>query len=297
MTVILRSPPICEPLRATGAKAALFLVHAMGGTVGCYRPLTARLPDNRPVHGFRAPRPDELHDDATVHNIAEIYTRALMACGGTGIVHLAGWSMGGLIALEMARLLRAQGRLLGMVALIDTWMRREHLLPVRPPDHLRILDRRRWRVFHKLVTGSVGILDDDNHLFWQLDKAQRIEFIARAAATANPRRYGDGGEQFASDMTAYMRLREASDNYRPERAAGKITLVLADEERDLESAAVWRTLIDGEVEVVVSRGSHLTIVDEPNVSTLASLLEATMDAAQAHVEATARIPTRRHAIP
>jgi thioesterase domain-containing protein len=93
-----------------------------------------------------------------------------------------------------------------------------------------------------------------------------------------------------------MRLREASDNYRPERAAGKITLVLAEEECDLESAAVWRTLVEGGVDVVVSRGSHLTIVDEPNVAVLASLLEAAMIAAQADVEGTAPMPPLRRAI-
>src|SRR5262249_28735336 len=92
--------------------------------------------------------------------------------------------------------------------------------------------------------------------------------------------------RFMSDYAAYMALRRASDGYRPRPNTGNITLVLAQEECDLQSAAVWRTLIAEGVDVGICPGTHLTIVDEPHAGPLASLLEAAMRAAEAKVDGT-----------
>jgi thioesterase domain-containing protein len=218
----------------------------------------------------------------SVESMADAYVRSLNSRYSHGIVHLGGWSMGGLIAFEMARVLRRQGRQVGVLAMIDTWMRREHLAEQRSADHLRILDFRRWRIHYKLVTGSIGVLEDNSHPFWQLDESGRLEFLARAGSAARPERYVNpgGNERFQSESEAYMLLRCASDAYKPQAQTTDITFITADAERDVESIAVWRELVSGPVHVLVCPGNHLSIVDDPNAETLAHLLSSTMTTAE-----------------
>jgi thioesterase domain-containing protein len=276
-------PGLVERLQPDGDGPLLVVVHAMGGEVNCYRPLAGCLAPRLRVFGVRAPRPGEaLYPRANVEAMAEAYLAALEGVTGAGPVHLAGWSMGGLIAYEMARRLEAQGGRPGAVALIDTWLRREQLMARPPRPHLEILDRRRWRVFFKLATGRVGVLEDDAHPFWAMADEARRDFVLDAARRENPRRYGgaEAGAQLDGDWARYMVLRGASDAYRPGPIARPITWIAAEAERDLESPRVWAELTEGGVQVVSVPGRHLQIVDPPWVDALADAVRDAVLAAE-----------------
>jgi thioesterase domain-containing protein len=55
-----------------------------------------------------------------VEAMASDYVEAIRGFQPVGPYWLAGWSMGGVIAFEMARQLQQQGQEIGMLALIDT---------------------------------------------------------------------------------------------------------------------------------------------------------------------------------
>ena len=269
---------LVDTLRAEGDGEPLFLAHAMGGTTGCYKPLVAHLPAGRPVYAFKAPRPGQpLHPLTSVEAMAGAYAGAAAEIVGDGPLHLAGWSMGGLVALEMARAIRARGAGLGAVVLIDTWMRREQLAADWSPAHRRVLDQRRWRVFFKLVTGAIGVLEDDDHPFWGWNEADRIAFVRAAGRTQSPERYAgpDGDARFQADHDFYMILRGASDGYRPTSWDGTATWIGGEAGDDRESAAMWRELISG-CRVVMKPGDHLSIVEGPEVAGLAEALDEAM---------------------
>jgi thioesterase domain-containing protein len=97
----------------------LVCVHPAGGSALCYLELARRLPPDQPVFGFEEPA-SLRGDDLTVEARAATYLSGLGAWPAQGPVHLAGYSFGGLIALEMARQLAAAGRDPGLVVLIDT---------------------------------------------------------------------------------------------------------------------------------------------------------------------------------
>ena len=275
----IEAAKLLDVLQPQGDAAPLFLVHAMGGVTGCYQPLADRLAPHVPVYGLRAPRPGEaLFPLSTVEAMAEAYLRTLATVRGLQTINLAGWSMGGLIVFEMARRLQARGVPIGSVVLIDTWMRREQFQPVQPPAHRSLLDRRRWRVFMKLASGSIGMLEDEQHQFWQLSEALKRAFILDVARVANPARYGgpDAQRRLDDDHRAYMVLRGASDAYRPGRFSGRIVWISADGEHDIDSPKVWAELASGGCEVVSCSGDHLAIVHEPFVSELADAIAAAM---------------------
>jgi thioesterase domain-containing protein/acyl-CoA synthetase (AMP-forming)/AMP-acid ligase II/predicted O-methyltransferase YrrM/acyl carrier protein len=112
------------PLQKTGEGDPLFCVHPAGGTVFCYRELASRFSRTggqaRPVFGLQALGVDGQHaPQETVAEMAAHYIRAMRTVRSHGPYHLVGWSLGGIIAFEIARQLAEQGEPLGVLALLD----------------------------------------------------------------------------------------------------------------------------------------------------------------------------------
>lgn len=101
----------------------LILVHPVGGDLLCYRPLLAELGERHRVLGLAAPSPAQL--EVTIEELAAGYLAELAPTLANEPpdrpIRLAGWSLGGVVAYEMARQLRRQGRECA-VLLIDPWV-------------------------------------------------------------------------------------------------------------------------------------------------------------------------------
>ncbi|MDG2516356.1 non-ribosomal peptide synthetase [Lysobacter soli] len=109
------------PIRPRGEGAPLFLVHAVGGNVLNYRPLAEAMPAGIPVYGLQALGLDGRTAPLdSVEKMAERYVREIRSVQPHGPYHLAGGSMGGIIAFEMAQQLMAAGETVGMLGLVDT---------------------------------------------------------------------------------------------------------------------------------------------------------------------------------
>ncbi len=87
-------------LRAGEGPTGLVLVHPVGGSLGCYLPLLRALPEGPPVIGFAA---DRLSFDVSIPELAHEYLAALGPSRDRKWCY-AGWSFGGAVAFEMARL-------------------------------------------------------------------------------------------------------------------------------------------------------------------------------------------------
>ena len=96
----------------------LVAVHPVGGNVLCYRGLAEFLPAEMAVSAMQSPGNGETR---TVASLAAAYVAALVRHAGARPIHLLGWSMGGVIAHEMAALLEEQGRAPVSLTLIDSW--------------------------------------------------------------------------------------------------------------------------------------------------------------------------------
>jgi len=104
-------------LRAGHEQQALYLPPSMGGQLFYWRELVRALSPGRPVYGFNLPPSrDGLTD---LRALAAVYVRDLLAFQPDGPYHFAGYSFSAAIALEMAQQLRASGRRVGVLAMID----------------------------------------------------------------------------------------------------------------------------------------------------------------------------------
>ncbi|MFD4351631.1 amino acid adenylation domain-containing protein [Nocardia sp. NPDC058518] len=124
------------PLRPRGAGAdqvPLFLVHPIGGNVLCYLELAKQLPGGRPVYALQAagvePGTEPL---TTMAKLARSYLDAIRRIHPHGPYHIAGWSFGGYVALEMARQLPERD--LAQLILLDTIAIGDQPDPISEPD-------------------------------------------------------------------------------------------------------------------------------------------------------------------
>lgn len=110
------------PMREHGRRTPVLLVHAVGGNVLNYRPLLDFVEPDRPVWGIQSPALDGSSNIASsIEAMAREYVNAVMDQLTPTSVILAGGSMGGAIALQMAQEFRLQNVAVKLVVMFDTF--------------------------------------------------------------------------------------------------------------------------------------------------------------------------------
>ncbi|MFH9863630.1 amino acid adenylation domain-containing protein [Streptomyces sp. NPDC017202] len=109
-------------LRSRGEGTPLFCVHPAGGEATGFRHLAACPELRGPLYALQASADGADHEDQSVEALAARYLAAVRAVAPTGPYLLLGWSMGGLVAFEMARLFELQGERTEMVFLVESYL-------------------------------------------------------------------------------------------------------------------------------------------------------------------------------
>lgn len=118
------------PLHEGGAGTPLFCVHAGSGSAYPYLGLARELGPDRPVHGIEAPGFDGGREPVrSLPALSGEYAALVRAVRPGGDVALLGWSLGGVIALDVARRLTAAGTRVRQVVLVDVSVPRVAQLP------------------------------------------------------------------------------------------------------------------------------------------------------------------------
>ena len=109
------------PLKPTGTRPPLFMVHGGGGQVFGYRNFALQLDPDQPVYGVQAVTD---RDGTTIHvtmnDMADHYVREIRALQPEGPYFVGGYSLGGWFAYEVAARLRAAQAQVHLV-LIDSY--------------------------------------------------------------------------------------------------------------------------------------------------------------------------------
>ncbi|MGV9712569.1 amino acid adenylation domain-containing protein [Gordonia sp. NPDC003424] len=108
-------------LRDAGDAVPLFCIHPAGGLGWCY---TGLLGDLDPEIGVYALQADGLRGGplpTSLHAVARSYLREVERVAPQGPIRLLGWSVGGVIAHEMAVIAQARGRNVSRLCLLDAY--------------------------------------------------------------------------------------------------------------------------------------------------------------------------------
>lgn len=109
------------PLQPHGNRPPLFIIHGSDGNVLDFVALARGLDADQPAIGIRAFGLDGIaRPVGSIPAMAAGYIVAIRQVQSRGPYFLAGASLGGIIACEMARQLRRQGEAIGVLAVIDT---------------------------------------------------------------------------------------------------------------------------------------------------------------------------------
>ncbi|HEY0737260.1 MAG TPA: amino acid adenylation domain-containing protein, partial [Herpetosiphonaceae bacterium] len=264
------------PLQPRGSQPPLFIAHPAGGTVFCYMPLAHELGTDQPVYGLQIrglEAGQELHQ--TIEAMAAEYVTAIKTAQPHGPYRLAGWSMGGLVAFEIAQQLQRQGAEVEFLGIIDThaqspWLlwsehetsdRLDYDLVVRiaGPEHIT-LSREEFQAFSL-----------EEQLSYALEAFQKLRLVP-------PDTRPDYLLRFMHMFDANGR---ATDRYQAQPYPHRITLFKA-ERNDrvpskpdvdvVEPTMGWGRISAQPVEVHVVPGTHSTMITDPHVRTLAERL-------------------------
>jgi len=110
-------------LKPEGIKPPLYVVHGANHNVLMFNALAHRLDKDQPVYGLQSrglSGVDEPHD--SIDQMAADYIKEIVAKNPKGPYALGGFSYGGIVAYEMARQLRDQGKEVTILAQFDTYV-------------------------------------------------------------------------------------------------------------------------------------------------------------------------------
>jgi thioesterase domain-containing protein len=201
----------------------------------------------------------------TVTSIADACACEIRTVQQGGPYCLVGYSFGGLVAVEVARLLQKAGQKIGLLAIIDTL-----------PDHrnwprsLFFLSQARRACWHLQRIGRLSARDAIGEFKLRL-RGLRLRLRARRGSLAS------SGTPSCTAFTnsPQDRCLAAMKCYVPAYYPGKIIIFSAeDEDFGCDPAYLWRRFAD-RIEQRMIPGSHVGIVRNHNsISSLASALDA-----------------------
>ncbi|RKI64410.1 amino acid adenylation domain-containing protein [Corallococcus sp. AB049A] len=223
------------PIQREGSRRPFFCVHPVGGNVLAYAALAKQLGPEQPFYGLQSQGLDGGRPPLdSVEAMAALYVAAVRTVQPHGPYRLGGWSMGGVVAFEMARQLQARGETVEFVALIDPSPATDDRVPFDVDD-----------------PGRVAAL-------FELDQGQLAE---QAAATQE-------GRTLLRVFTHNLR---ALKHHRPGTFTGRVLLLQAGDD-PARGDDGWSAHVQGELTREVLPGTHYTLLQPPHVQRLAGRL-------------------------
>ncbi len=265
-------PSSLVAIQPGGSKRPLFLVHPAGGHVFPYVHLARYLGPDQPCYGLQARGLDDGQaPHARIEDMAACYIQALQTVQPTGPYLLGGWSMGGVVAFEMAQQLHAQGQRVALLALLDGRIpTSDETFPEEDSEAITLVERYFGISFGSME--SLAKLARDQQLAFVLERAKSAGLVPAELDISQARR-------FVEIVRSNLR---ATQDYGLHLYPGRITFFKASETLDGASSdrtMGWSDWAGGGVDVHVVPGNHANLMYEPHVEVLAKELTACIEQA------------------
>jgi len=278
------------PIRVnrTSSLLPLFLIHPVGGSVMAYYQLARYMRQEQPVYAIenQVVLNPEVRLSRTLPEMAAGYIEEIQSVLPNGPYLLGGYSMGGLVAFEMGRQLMGRGQEVRFLGLIDTPALVNRASessgpdgPLTPNDLLMmtaIIARKSERAVN-LTVQELERVAPGERLTYLVDTLKTQRIIPPHVDAA-----------LLGELVAVVRNNEeAQRRYIPQTYAGPVDLFRASEvaaELQAETAGAyqdpsfgWQAFCREPVAVHHVPGSHIRMMDQPHVQSLAVILQRRLD--------------------
>jgi thioesterase domain-containing protein len=266
------------PLRSTGRAQPLFLVPPVSGSALAYLPLLRRLTADRPIHAFHGPGFDgALEPPARLEDLATHFIGELLALRPRGPYLLAGWSIGGAVAFEMALQLAALDHEVPHLLMIDSSAPNPYLADGIKAKFGELTDGLVAFMYVNNFARCFGIdLGLDRARFVALPPGDRDDAMLRElrrvpafAPDVDLARLRIHMAVFAATIRGFAAWRPAG------RYRGRILLFSGTEGHPEFGRARqdWSSFTDQPVEIIEVPGNHFSLVNDPHVAVLGEALD------------------------
>ena len=260
---------IVIPLQPLGSRVPLFCFHAIYGDLGSYAKLVEYMGRDQPIYGVRFfAGMGKAAGKETLCELVETYAVALKNKQPQGPYRLVGYSFGGILALETARRLVKDGNEVEFIALIDTDLS-EYLLKGRH-NFRYVLKYWSTRLMQKWP------------MFWRMSWSEKREYVFQKIRLEKETRK-KARDHRRNLKGARIELGRLASLYSPAIYNGEVRLfhVMGEKDRfllDRDGALGWTPWVTGGVKVIYVPGDHTTVMQDPNIATLAKKLIAEIEA-------------------
>ncbi|MEU5684693.1 peptide synthase [Streptomyces venezuelae] len=261
-----------------GGHEPLYLFPGAGGNLMYFHELVDGLPERFAVHGLQPNFTEDVDTASLVRELADQYLPLVLDTQPTGPFRFVGHSFGGHVAMELARRLRAMGREVALVGLLDT----SAPLPERH-EHFAAWDQATWLVALAGVFGRLfgrtldlteeeltGLADDEqisrlrerlrqhDVLPPELDDDVQLRGFIRTYI-ADQRSLHTPAEPYDGELTFFRAAELHPDNVPPPALARLLD----------DPARGWGAFTTHPVAVREVPGDHLTMLTRPHADDLA----------------------------
>ncbi|MEM9776587.1 MAG: thioesterase domain-containing protein, partial [Chloroflexota bacterium] len=281
------------PIHPEGNKTPFFFLHDGAGYIYQYEPIAAAIGQDRPVYGIipenwngekREPRPLQV--------LVDQYIQVIQAVQPDGPYHLGGFSLGGILAYEVAAKLQAAGAKVSSLTMIE------------PTP---------WNSTY-LIKGNRDLHGVERHIDnlkrLRQEKPIRIPYYFGASiygrwyklfeSVQNPirqARIDRSGDYVPRNLRDYYYLGYYSSRliqgYKPAKFSGRMIYFMSNRGPLMDPVLGWDTLNDGENIVhVMKTNDHSRMIEEPHISKIGTILAEELEKTECQAD-----PAKRKMMP
>jgi amino acid adenylation domain-containing protein len=263
------------PIQPYGSKPPLFAVHPIGGSALCYYELSKYLGSEQPLYGLQQVKILDYKSSIGLESFAKDYVEAIKKIQPNGPYRLIGWSLGGVIAHEIAHWLEQQGEKVIFLGLIDSRLSHKE----EEISEIELLLQ-----FVRDLSGRYGKnLEITQTELMQLTSEERISYLL-GKAKEHQLVHQDLSSQ---DMVGFVDQIKfnwlAAKEHKVKVIHAPLTLYVASDSFDnkslikYEGKQAWRRYTNTSIVSHQITGDHYSIMQHPGITRLAELLATQLD--------------------
>jgi len=259
------------PIKTTGNKPPLYLIHGGGLHVLMFQTLAANMDAEQPIYALQA---KGLNGEGNalnrIENMAAHYIAEIQKINPDGPYALAGYSIGGLIAFEMAKQLKAANKKVLMLSVFDTVIKPEltdfeHSFA----EKITTLGKKVAWNLKDMVNNPKGNLSYRKYVYQRRFNNWKLKFFKEGKVHTTNKDIRLANIVNQSNFEAWR-------NYQITPYSGDLYLFRAAERRFFIEDKIflgWTPFIKGKIHTLDVPGDHLSLFNPPNGKTFAIILQ------------------------
>jgi amino acid adenylation domain-containing protein len=264
---------VIVPIRTEGPKTPLFLIHGGGLNILLFKSVSDHIDSSQPVYGIQALGLNFDTDiPPTLEEIADRYINEILKVDPDGPYAIAGYSLGGFIAFEIGKKLKAMGKEIKLLGVIDTYAG-SNIFKESAFKHYTAKIKRQFRkvpfLFRSFSNSPI-----------EAAEYQVIAAKNKLHQIFSPETVITKGISTEHEINIYRKYDVAHNNYIMAEADLKLTLFRVTKRLYYLDDPVylgWNKFAKQGVDIVDIPGDHRTFLFPPNDKEFATIIQQVLD--------------------